>query len=132
MSQENVEIVRRIYREVSSHGRAPAEVFDPEYALDLTDAKPDLGVVQGFEAAEGALREYWETFEKFRVDLQEIIDADEQRVVTAVRDGGRLKGERRRGLESLLPRLDLPRWEDRAPLLARRQAAGPEAAGLRE
>jgi ketosteroid isomerase-like protein len=92
MSQENVEIVRRVYREVSSHGRAPAEVFDPEYALDLTDAKPDLGVLQGFEAAEGALREYWETFEKFRVDLQEIIHADEQRVVTAVRDGGRLKG----------------------------------------
>jgi len=92
MSQENVEVVRRIYSEVSSHGRAPAEVFDPDYALDLTNAKPDLGVLQGFEAAEAALREYWATFDKFHVDLEEIIHADDQHVVTAVRDGGRLRG----------------------------------------
>ena len=56
MSQQNVEIVRRIYREVSSHGRAPAEVFDPEYALDLTDAKPDLGVLQGGHEDDGKCR----------------------------------------------------------------------------
>ena len=92
MSQENVEVVRRIYTEVSSHGRAPADVFDPEYTLDLTDAKPDLGVLRGFDVAEAALREYWDTFEDFCVSLEEVIHADERNVVTAVRDGGRLAG----------------------------------------
>jgi ketosteroid isomerase-like protein len=93
MSQENVEIVRRIYREVSARvWEAPPELFDPEYEVDLTDAGPDLGVIPGVEAAEAALRGYSETFEDFRIELVDVIHADEQRVVTVVRDGGRLKG----------------------------------------
>jgi ketosteroid isomerase-like protein len=92
MSQENVEVVRRIYEEVSAHmWRAPPELFDADYALDLTDAAPDLGVIRGLEASEAAVREYWETFEDFRVELIEVIHASETQVVTAVRDGGRLK-----------------------------------------
>ncbi len=93
MSQENVEIVRRVYAEVSAHvWKAPPELFDPDYAVDLTDAGPDLGVIPGIEASEAALRGYSETFENFRIELMEVIHADEQCVVTAVRDGGRLKG----------------------------------------
>jgi ketosteroid isomerase-like protein len=93
MSQENVEVVRRIYHEVSAgEWKAPPELFDPDYAVDLTDAGPDLGVIPGVEATESALRGYTETFENFRIELLEVIHADDEHVVTAVRDGGMLKG----------------------------------------
>jgi ketosteroid isomerase-like protein len=94
MSQENVEIVRRVYEEISAHHvwEASPDLFDPEFALDVTDAYPDVGVIRGLEAAEAALRGYTETFEDFRVELTEVIHADERHVVTATRDGGRLKG----------------------------------------
>ena len=92
MSQENVEIVLRIYEEVSTNGRPPSEVFDPDYAVDLTHAAPDLGVIHGVEASEAALAEYRETFDGFRIEVTEVIHADEDHVVTDVRDGGRLKG----------------------------------------
>src|SRR5262245_65625840 len=93
MSQENVETVRRVYREVSADTwAAPRDLFDPEYTLDLTDAGPDLGVLRGVEASEAALRGYQETFEDFRVELEEVIHADDEHVITAVRDGGRLRG----------------------------------------
>ena len=92
MSQENVEVVRRIYREVSDRGTPPPELFDPLYEVDLTDAGPDLGVIPGVDASEEALRGYTETFDDFRVELQEVIHADDRCVVTLVRDGGRLKG----------------------------------------
>jgi hypothetical protein len=82
MSQENVEVVRRIYRDVSAHvWAAPAELFDPEYEVDLTDAGPDLGVIHGLDAAEAALRGYTETFEDFRIELTEVVHADEECVI---------------------------------------------------
>ena len=96
MSQENVEVVRRIYAEVSANAwEAPRELFDPEYAIDLTEAAPDVGVISGLDAAEAALHDYSETFERFRIELMELIHADEQCVVTAVRDGGQLRGSDR-------------------------------------
>ena len=92
MSQENVEIVRRVYEEVSAGTwTAPPELFDSEYAVDLTEAAPDVGVVRGTEAAEAALHRYSETFDEFQIELEEVIHADEGCVVTAVRDGGPLK-----------------------------------------
>ena len=61
MSEENVEIVRRVYEAVSANlWDAPSELFDPEYEVDLTDAGPDLGVISGVEASEAALRGYTE------------------------------------------------------------------------
>ena len=93
MSQENVEVVQRIYREVSAGvWEAPQELFDSEYEVDLTDAGPDLGVIPGIDPAEAALRGYTEIFEDFRIELTEVIHSDDERVITAVRDGGRLAG----------------------------------------
>ena len=97
MVQENVEVVKRIYAEVSAHAWQPPsqDLFDPGFEVDLSDAAPDLGVVAGVEASEAALRGYTEIFEDFRIELLDVIHADESRVVTAVRDGGRLKGSER-------------------------------------
>jgi ketosteroid isomerase-like protein len=90
MSQENVEVVRRAYQEVGAHLEPPRELFRPEYEVDATDVQQ--GVVQGFDAAQEVFVPYWATFENFHVEIKEVIHADNERVVTAVRDGGRMKG----------------------------------------
>ena len=91
MSEENVEIVRRIYEGVNADRLQPPELFDADYEMDLTQFSVDFGVLQGYDAAQGALTSYWETFEDFRTELDEVIHADETQVVTAIRDGGRVK-----------------------------------------
>ena len=92
MSQENVETVRRAYEGVNARLESPRELYDPGYEMDATDVSPDFGVVRGFEPARDALRGYWEMFEDFQVELEEVIHADQEHVITAVRDGGRMKG----------------------------------------
>jgi ketosteroid isomerase-like protein len=88
-----LETVQRIYNEVSAwRWKAPPDLFDCRYEVDLTDAGPDLGVIRGVGATETALREYTETFESFRIELLDVIHADDEYVITAVRDGGRLRG----------------------------------------
>ena len=106
MSQENVEAVRRVYEGVSARLEVPRELFAPDYEFDNTELWPDVVEVLGFEAAQEAMREYWQTFEAYRVEIDEVIYADEGRVVDVVRDGGRVKGTDAE-VEPLLPRLDL-------------------------
>ena len=133
MSQDNVEIVRRVYAEVSADTwKAPPELFDSAYEVDLRDAAPDVGVISGIEGSEEALRGYTATFEDFRIELLEVIHADEQCVVTAVRDGGRLKGS-----DSEVWNRFFHVWTFRDGKIVRRSShtdrdQALEAAGLRE
>jgi ketosteroid isomerase-like protein len=94
MSQENVEAVRKIYERINADPQAPAslEFFHPDYEFDARDVGPAMGMVRGLEAADEALHEYWAMFEGFHVELIEVVHADEVQVVTAVQDGGRMKG----------------------------------------
>jgi ketosteroid isomerase-like protein len=71
----------------------PWELFDSDAELDQVDVSPeDVEVSHGPEAAEDSLREYWEMFEDFHIEVEGVIHADEGLVVTAVRDGGRMSG----------------------------------------
>src|SRR5687767_14033734 len=92
MSQENVEIVRRNYEKVTSTRQMPPELFHADFEVDATSVGAGVGVTYGLEAAQQFLQEYWGTFENFRVELEEVIHADDEQVVTIVRDGGRIKG----------------------------------------
>ena len=93
MSQENVEIVRQAYELVNDGLEIlPRELFDPDYEFDARDVVPRYGVIRGYEAVRAALLEYWQSFEDFSLEFKEVVHADEKRVVTAVRDGGRIKG----------------------------------------
>ena len=92
MSHENVETIRRVYEGVTARLVVPRELFDPAYEFDNTELWPDIDGVLGFDAAQEAMREYWKTFEAYRVEIDEVIHADEGRVVVAVRDGGRMRG----------------------------------------
>jgi ketosteroid isomerase-like protein len=92
LSQENVEIVRAAYERVNAGLEDPPELFDPDYEFDARDVAPAVGIVRGVEAVQEALREYWDTFEDFHIEFKEVLHADEEHVVTAVQDGGRMKG----------------------------------------
>jgi ketosteroid isomerase-like protein len=92
MSEGNVETVRRVYEGVNTRLVVPRELFDPDYEFDNTELWPDVVEVLGFDAAQETMREYWETFEAYRVELEEVIYADERLVVNVVRDGGRMAG----------------------------------------
>jgi ketosteroid isomerase-like protein len=92
MSQENVEIVRRLYEEFSTRHDVPAALFAPDYEMDMSDMAFDVGIQRGFDAAREAFLQYAGTFDDFRIELRDVIHADEEHVVTEIRDGGRVKG----------------------------------------
>ncbi|MGH2701304.1 MAG: nuclear transport factor 2 family protein [Actinomycetota bacterium] len=92
MSQDNVEAVRSAYEAIPKPDYTP-DLYAPDFELDQSELGPDVeGIAVGIDAADAALREYWETFEDFRVELEEVVHADDKHVVTRVRDGGRMKG----------------------------------------
>jgi ketosteroid isomerase-like protein len=92
MSQENVEIVKRIYAEVSSRKALPAEFFAPDCVTDWSEVSPDFSSLHGVDAAQDALAPYFETFDDFHVEVREVLRVDGDRLVTALRDGGRIRG----------------------------------------
>ena len=92
MSQEKVETVRRAYERVNATLELSRELYDPDVEFDVGDVSVEFGVIRGLEPAQEALREYWQTFENFHVEVIEVLHADEDRVVTFVEDGGRMKG----------------------------------------
>jgi hypothetical protein len=83
MSQENVEIVRRAYERVNATLELSLELYDPDVEFDVGDVSVEFGVIRGLEPAQEALREYWQTFENFHVEVIEVLHADEDRVVTS-------------------------------------------------
>ena len=90
MSQENVEVARRGYEEFNKTGVPPLHLFHPEAEFDATRVLPDVGIIRGAERFLALIRDYSSSFEDFRVDAEELIDAGDH-VVVVVRDGGRLK-----------------------------------------
>jgi ketosteroid isomerase-like protein len=88
-----VETVQRVYEEVTARLEAPEELFAPEMEFDVTEVAPDIGeILRGPQAVNEALHSYWATFEEFHVEIEELVHADEGLVITAVRDGGQMKG----------------------------------------
>jgi ketosteroid isomerase-like protein len=90
MSQENIEIVRRVYEEISDRLDVSPELFDPDFVMDMREIA-DIGIHRGLPAAREMFRQYATTFDDFRVDLEDVIHADDERVVVRIRDGGRVR-----------------------------------------
>ncbi len=81
--------MRRVYESVTASMEWPQELFGADFESDMRD----VGVgVRRFDATQEVLHEYFETFEDFHVEMEELIHADGQRVVNTMRDGGRLRG----------------------------------------
>ncbi len=91
MSQENVEIVRQVYAAYSlGDNEAALACFDPEVEFDVS-IRPESGVYRGHAGVVEAMRTWTGTWENFRADVEQIIDAGE-RVLVEERQTGRGKG----------------------------------------
>jgi ketosteroid isomerase-like protein len=93
MSQENVELVRSLYRAAD-----PSRFFDlldEEVELDFSAYPvPGSAVLRGKDAAIDWSRRWWGTWDEYVLDATEIVDAGEDRVVVFQRERGRGKGSR--------------------------------------
>ena len=133
MSNENVEIVRRIWKAAERRDRkAVFELYDTGIVWDASTVPgPIAGIYHGHEGVRQYMRDWREAFETHRVRAETFIDAG-GRVVVGVRASGRGKAS---GVE-----VDMPRWllyEVRDGLVVRidvfeTQKQALEAAGLQE
>ena len=105
MSEENVEIVRRIYAaldlsvpgSVSRYGGGPPEsikgLIDPEIEWQGPREFPDLAeTVYGYEGMAGYAAKVAEALDDYRMEPERFIDAGGDRVLVFSREGGRGKG----------------------------------------
>jgi ketosteroid isomerase-like protein len=91
VSTENVELVRRLYDAYEAGDfEAAFELIDPAVEFDGT-VRPEGKVWQGHEGIADALRTWTGTWESWRLDIEEIIDADPH-VVALEKQSGRGKG----------------------------------------
>jgi ketosteroid isomerase-like protein len=74
---------------VSASMEWPEELFDADFESDMREV--GVGALP-LDATQRALREYFETFEEFHVEIEELINADGDHVVATIRDGGRIRG----------------------------------------
>jgi ketosteroid isomerase-like protein len=89
MSEEIVDAVQRIYESVTAGMGWPEELFDANFESHMGDV--GVGALR-LDATQEALGEYFETFEDFNVEIEELIQADGEHVVATIRDGGRIRG----------------------------------------
>jgi len=130
MSQGNVELVRRGVQDLEAFWALLDEhvVWDMRATALLVDL-PE--VVVGRDAVIAASRHYWGTWDEYRLDAEELIDAGE-RVVLVVHEQGRGRGsgvpfERVFAQVWSFHEGKLVRWE-----MFPDKAAALEAAGLSE
>ena len=81
MSQENVEVVSKLYdafarRDIDG---VLAQV-DPEIEFDLSDRLPDEGIHRGREAYRQFLERTFELWADFRVEIEDLLDAGDATV----------------------------------------------------
>ena len=91
MSEENVEIVRRIYDAyLLADFETALSLIDTEVEVDVS-LRPDGEVFHGHEGVAEALRTWTGAWEAFRAEVEEIRDAGDH-VIGVERQSGRGKG----------------------------------------
>jgi ketosteroid isomerase-like protein len=92
MSEENVEVVRRMFEAYARGGFvALAEFTHPDFEMTQVPNHPLTGPFRATEAAEVMLS-FAESFEDFRAEPEDFVDAGDDRVVVAFRERGRPRG----------------------------------------
>jgi ketosteroid isomerase-like protein len=131
MSQENVEIVRRMY-EAFHGGDADGALayFDPEVEVDAS-VRVDEGIGHGRDAVNAMVARWLAAWDEWREEIEEIRDLD-SRVLVISKQRGRAKGS---GIEVETRYAVLYEIQDdliTAMTLYATAAEALEAAGLRE
>jgi ketosteroid isomerase-like protein len=84
MSQENVEVVRRLTEALNARDldRYYVEFFDPEVEWRTSVEDPDAAIHRGLQAYKRYVEQWIESFDGLRADVEEYIDVDGDRVLT--------------------------------------------------
>jgi ketosteroid isomerase-like protein len=89
VSREDVEVVRAIH-ERWRRGDSARERFDPE--IEWSTPHPVASLIRGREELLAFLRRYAGTWQDYRIELKEIRDVGEHRVLVPFSESGRGKG----------------------------------------
>jgi ketosteroid isomerase-like protein len=96
MSQENVEVVRRIYDAwIAGDYETVVSAYDAEIRLNPDPESSWVGMDEDYLGPEGVrryLRAVYEAFEDYRPEIEQIIDVGEGRVLTLAVEHGRGRG----------------------------------------
>ncbi len=132
MSQENVELVRRVYEAATRNDPDAAYAsLHPEVEFHTYAKSPAAGVYRGRDAVRKYNDDLFEQFESVTVEVEEVVDAGERVVVVSTQHAVP-KG----GHQEITVRMTEV-WTIRDDLLAERHSYSTreealEAAGLRE
>jgi ketosteroid isomerase-like protein len=132
MSQENVEIVRRMYGAFHNGDVEGALAhFDPDVVVDASKGRPDLGIGHGRDQVRRFVISWVGTWDEWREEIEEMRDLGNRVLVLTVQHG-RGKGS---GVEVEAPYAllyDLHGGKITRMALYQEPADALEAAGLRE
>jgi ketosteroid isomerase-like protein len=93
MSEENVEIVKRMYGVFDSGDwQRASELADPEIEFDVSRTNPEGRVYRGMEGFEELMSQWLGPWEDYSLELLELIDAGDTNVVAVTREKGKIKG----------------------------------------
>ena len=131
MSQENVEIVGRVFDAyLSGDFETAFALIDPEVEFDVS-IRPEGKVYRGHEGVAEALRTWTGTWEAFRMEVEELIDAGEH-VISVERQSGRGRGSGLPLSQTYFSVFTLARGKITRIVWFQSRAEAFEAAGLRE
>jgi ketosteroid isomerase-like protein len=92
MSQENINLVRAVLEAfVQGRSNALTALVHTEFEMVQLPLHPEAGTLRGWKAADESMRTWRESFDEFRWEAEEFIDAGDQ-VVFIVRELGRGRG----------------------------------------
>jgi ketosteroid isomerase-like protein len=92
MSEENVEIVRRVYDAAARRDSATVlALYDPNVELDPSPLEPWAGgdIYRGHDGLRSFFREWHEAWKEIEYDYEELIDAGDEQVISVVTRRGR-------------------------------------------
>jgi ketosteroid isomerase-like protein len=93
MSQENVEVVAATFREFKTT-RRPTQFTTPDWVWDMRAFRgwPENEEYRGDEEFMEFFAKWTEPYDEWDLEIEELVDADDDRVVIIVRQRGRLRG----------------------------------------
>lgn len=94
MSQKDVELVRARFESFARTGGTGVfdlEYYDPDVRWHLRQDLPDAETLVGLDRVRQFFSQWAVVFEDSRIDVEELIDADD-RVIAVLRIRGRIKG----------------------------------------
>jgi ketosteroid isomerase-like protein len=90
MSQENVEVIRRIYERWLEDDPSLFDAFDQEIELHPDPAADWVGVDDVYRGHDGVRRymaQVYEAFEDYRPEVEDLLDTDDKVITLAIEHG---------------------------------------------